>query len=246
MRWGSWKRGRSDSGPGTPGGTAERPSVQTVLGAVAEELTALHGQEWRVDGEQVRGPGRLAVRLGGSADDHPDQVELVFLADTDRPGTAVPDRVAGIGAGSEEAVRRAVEVWAATSGVTMLELVAHNGRFAGHLDPLDQDGLPGWHAIHGGMVGWGTGERHHAVQDWLVRHPVLPALAPALAGPLGRDQLVGVTVFFGGRPGEETAEVLVDGRVHEAASKALAALDWPRPADGEAYARTFVLLVKRA
>ncbi|WP_433425933.1 DUF6348 family protein [Microtetraspora malaysiensis] len=53
--------------------------------------------------------------------------------------------------------------------------------------------------------------------------------------------------FFGGGHGadgsDETAEVRVDGVHHEAASRVLAHLDWPRPADGMSYARTFMLLV---
>ncbi|MGI5489677.1 DUF6348 family protein [Microtetraspora malaysiensis] len=43
----------------------------------------------------------------------------------------------------------------------------------------------------------------------------------------------------------ETAEVRVDGVHHEAASRVLARLGWPRPADGMSYARTFMLLVHR-
>ncbi|KDN87187.1 hypothetical protein KCH_12720 [Kitasatospora cheerisanensis KCTC 2395] len=219
-----------------------------MLGAVADELSALHGEVWRVEGgdePEVRGPGAMAVRLGKPHNTHPHHFDLVFLADRDRPETAVPDCVVGIDGGDHDPVRRGVEVWAATTGVSLIELVAHNGRFAGHLDPRDPDGMPGWHAIHGGMVGWGTGDRYHAVQDWLVRNPLPPALAPALGGDLGRDQLVGVKALFGSGGGEETAEVRVNGEPHPAASAALAALDWPRVAAGHAYARTFVLLVRR-
>ncbi|BAJ27180.1 MULTISPECIES: DUF6348 family protein [Kitasatospora] len=227
---------------------------------MADELSALHGESWRVEGEEVRGPGELAVRLGeipaAVADGDPYRVDLLFLADRNRPETAVPDRVTlfegGVGGGTgsdggdQDPVRRAVEVWASTAGAALIELVAHNGRFAGHLDPADPDGLPGWHAIHGGVVGWGTGKRFHDVQDWLVRNPVLPALAEALGGDLGREQLVGVQVSFGAGGGESRAEVLVHGTPHPAASRALAGLDWPRVAEGDSHARTFVLLVRRA
>ncbi|MGW4807295.1 DUF6348 family protein [Kitasatospora sp. NPDC004272] len=251
MAWGSWWRGRSGTGPGAPGRSAERPSAQAVLGAVADELSALHGEQWRVAGEEVRGPGELAVRLGAPPDGDPHRVDLVFLVDRDRPETAVPDRVTvldggGADGGDQDPVRRGVEVWASTAGAALIELVAHNGRFAGHLDPSDPDGLPGWHAVHGGVVGWGTGKRFHDVQDWLVRNPVLPALAPALGGDLGRDQLIGVQVSFGAGGGGQSAEVLVHGEPHAAASAALAALDWPRVAEGDSYARTFVLLARRA
>ncbi|MEU5382352.1 DUF6348 family protein [Kitasatospora cineracea] len=247
MAWGSWWRGRSGTSPGAPGRSAERPSAQAVLDAVADELSALHGERWRVEGAEVRGPGALAVRPDFSPDGDPDRWDLVFLADRDRPETAVPDRVPWIDGGDQDPVRRGVEVWASTTGAALIELVAHNGRFAGHLDPSDPDGLPGWHAVHGGVVGWGTGRHFHDVQDWLVRNPVLPALAPALGGDLGRDQLVGVQVHFGsGGAGRRVAEVRVHGEPHAAASAALAALDWPQVAEGDAYVRTFVLLVRRA
>ncbi|WP_033211723.1 DUF6348 family protein [Kitasatospora phosalacinea] len=225
---------------------------------MADELSALHGEQWQVEGEEVRGPGALAVRLGGPPDGDPHRLDLVFLVDRDRPETAVPDRVTGIdggpaggsaggpAGGDQDPVRRGIEVWASTAGAALIELVAHNGRFAGHLDPSDPDGMPGWHAVHGGVVGWGTGKRFHDVQDWLVRNPVLPALAPALGEDLGRDQLVGVHVSFGGGADGQRAEVLVHGRPHAAASAALAALGWPRVAEGDSYARTFVLLVRRA
>ncbi|MGI5156638.1 DUF6348 family protein [Microbispora sp. CA-102843] len=61
--------------------------------------------------------------------------------------------------------------------------------------------------------------------------------------------LIGVKAFFGGGHGSdgpsETAEVRVDGLLHEAASRVLAGLGWPRPADGLSYARTFMLFVHR-
>ena len=61
--------------------------------------------------------------------------------------------------------------------------------------------------------------------------------------------MVGVKAFFGGGHGVdgpvETAEVRVDGVHHEAASRVLAGLGWPRPAGGLSYARTFMLFVYR-
>ncbi|MFJ5927396.1 DUF6348 family protein [Kitasatospora sp. NPDC092948] len=218
---------------------------------MADELSALHGEPWRVeeaDGLEVRGPGALAVRIGEPHRTRAEHLDLVFLVDRDRPETAVTDCVNRTRGGEDYPLRRGIELWAATTAVSLIELVAHNGRFAGHLDPHDPDGMPGWHAIHGGTVGWGVGERHHVVQDWLLRNPLLPALAPALGGDLGRDQLVGVKVVFGSRDGMDTADVRVGGEEHAAASAALAALDWPRFAEdepGESYARTFILLVHR-
>jgi hypothetical protein len=102
--------------------------------------------------------------------------------------------------------------------MTVLELMERNGEFATHLGPDDPDGFPGWHAIHGGIIGWGLGERYQTVKDWAMNHPLLPALAPALTRePFERDHLIGVKLFFGSYDGVETAEVRVNGRVHEPA-----------------------------
>jgi len=113
------------------------------------------------------------------------------------------------------------------------------------LGPDDPDGLPGWHAIHSGINGWGVGDEYDAVQMWAARHPLLPRLAPALEGAFDREYLVGIKLIFGGGEGSEVAEVRVGGIRHEAASRALAALDWPRPRSGFSYARAFALLVQR-
>ncbi|WP_405010338.1 DUF6348 family protein [Kitasatospora sp. NBC_01539] len=244
MGLGSWWRGGSAADRRQQRNDGAPLSEQAVLAIVAQQLTELGGERWTVEGALAKGPGSAAVALAAPHGDGPAHLDLSFLLEAGRPEeTAVTDCVAGFGADSEAAVRRAVEIWASTTGVTMLELLAHNGRFAGHIHPADADALPGWHAIHGGIVAWGAGDRHNAVQDWTVAHPLLPQLAPAFADGFGRDALIGVKVFLGGRVGEETAEVRVDGVVHERASKLLLGLDWPRVTEGTAYARTFVLLV---
>lgn len=76
---------------------------------------------------------------------------------------------------------------------------------------------------------------------WLGERELLPALAPALAAELTDPRLNGVKLFFGGRDGDEVAEVRVNGTVCPAASRALGALDWPR-AERFCWARLFVLL----
>ncbi|MFD0531041.1 DUF6348 family protein [Kitasatospora arboriphila] len=113
-----------------------------------------------------------------------------------------------------------------------------------HLHPDDADALPGWHAVHGGIAGWGTGDRHGAVQDWMLARPLLPQLAPAFPDGFDRDRPTGLSLLFGSGASRESAEVRVNGAPHEGASKALLALDWPRVAEGTAFARTFVLLTR--
>ncbi|UBU10160.1 DUF6348 family protein [Nonomuraea gerenzanensis] len=217
-----------------------RPADEVVLGRVAEQLSAATGQHWEVRDGLAEGPGTLAVRLGADHTGSPAHLDLDFVLNLD---TTISDCVTGYGATVEEAVDRAIQMWLGTTGGALLELLVQDGSHAAHFAPGDPDGFPGWHAIHGGIVGWGTGDEHDAVQRWAVQHVLLPHLAPALKGTLEREHLVGVKAFFGGGAGTQTAEVRVNGACHEAGSRALAQLDWPRPAGGVSYARTFVLLV---
>jgi hypothetical protein len=216
-----------------------------VLAIVAERLTELGGRPWRVEGEWAKGPGTTAVALGEEHTGTVGHLDLLFVLNADRPeDTTVVDCVAGYGTTTHDKIHRAVETWATTTAVSLLELLEHKGWLADHLPSHASDGLSGWHAIHGGIIGWGTGEDHGAVRDWAAGHPLLPALAPALAAEgFERDHLIGLKFFFGSHNGTDTAEVRVNGRVSETASQALLGLDWPRCAAGGAYARTFVLLV---
>ncbi|MFC5832737.1 DUF6348 family protein [Nonomuraea insulae] len=217
-----------------------RPADDVVLGMVAERLSAAMGRPWEVRDGIAKGPGTVAVRLGAGHTGGPAHLDLDFVLSADM---AIGDCVAGYGATVEAAVDRAIQVWLGTTGGAVLELLVQDGSHAAHFAPGDPDGLPGWHAIHGGITGWGTGDDHDAVQRWAVQHVLLPHLAPVLKGTFEREHLVGVKAFFGGGEGGETAEIRVDGAYHEAGSRALAELDWPRPADGVSYARTFVLLL---
>ncbi|WP_161714554.1 MULTISPECIES: DUF6348 family protein [unclassified Nonomuraea] len=225
-----------------------RPEDDVILGMIADRLSAAMGRPWQVEGGvagvMAKGPGTLAVMLGDDHSGGPRHLDLDFVLNVDRPGdTTISDCVAGYGGTPEEALDRAVQVWLGTTGSALLELLVQDGSHAGHFGPGDPDGFPGWHAIHGGIIGWGTGDDHEAVQRWAVQHVLLPHLAPALKGTFEREGLIGVKAFFGGGEGTETAEVRVNGAYHETGSRALTELDWPRPEQGLSYARTFVLLV---
>ncbi|MBF8191231.1 hypothetical protein ITP53_37095 [Nonomuraea sp. K274] len=228
----------------------------TVLAMVAGHLSAATGRPWDVGDGMAKGPGTAGVVLGDDHTGSPGHLDLDFVLDVGRPqDTTISDCVAGYGGTTEEAVDRAIQIWLGTTGSALLELLAFRdgpdpatpdgfpGAYAGHFAPDDPDGFPGWHAVHGGIIGWGTGDDHDAVQRWAVGTALLPHLAPALKGTFGRDHLIGVKAFFGGGQGGETAEIRANGAHHEAGSQALAALDWPRPASGLAYARTFILLL---
>ncbi|MEU6714677.1 DUF6348 family protein [Nonomuraea sp. NPDC046802] len=222
----------------------ERPGDDALLGRVAGRLATATGWAWQVEDDRVKGPGTVAVALGDDHTGSADHVDLDFVLNVDRPeDTTIADCVVGYGGTTEEVADRAVGIWLDTTGSAVLELLTQEGRFAAHFGSEDPDGFPGWHAIHGGIVGWGTGDHHDLVQEWAVGHVLLPHLAPALKGTFECGQLVGLKAFFGGGDGREIAEIRVNGVRHEAGSRALAELDWPRPEDGMSYARTFVLLV---
>lgn len=224
-------------------GEARLPE-DVVLGMVAHHLSGAMGKPWRVEGAMAKGPGTVGVVLGEDHTGHPGHLDLDFVLNVDRPeDTTISDCVAGYGSTTEHAVERAIQIWLGTTGSALLELLAQDGSFAGHFAADDPDGFPGWHAIHGGIIGWGAGDDHNAAQRWAADNPLPPKLAPALNGTFERDYLIGIKAFFGGGQGAETAEVRVNGVNHEAATRVLADLDWPRPSDGMSYARTFMLLV---
>lgn len=218
-----------------------------ILDKLAARLAAASQRDWHVDGDVVRGPGTVGVTLGEDHTDEPGHLDLNFVLNLERPDTTtLTDCVMGYGGTVEESVDRAIGTWLDTTGSAVFELLVQDGSFAGHFGADDPRGFPGWHLIHGGIVGWGSGPEREAVQLWAQDHPLAPALAPVLRKDLELTggQLVGIKVFFGGREGADTAEVTVNGEVHETAGAALAELDWPRPVDDLSYARTFLLLVQ--
>jgi hypothetical protein len=263
MGWGSWGRksrdepeGNGGKGDGGNGGSGDggdddfrsadaRLPDAVVLGVVAERLTELSRKPWRVEGSLARGPGSLAVALGEDHTGSAGHLDLVFLLNVDRPDeTDVADCSTGFGGTTLQKVERAVDSWIGTTASTVIELLEQQGRLAEHLPASNPEGYEGWHAIQGGITGWGVGDDHEQVRDWAAEHPLLPALSWALGTEtLPREHLVGIKVFFGSANGQDTAEVRVNGQVSPAASRAILDLPWPRAATGASYARTFALLV---
>ncbi|WP_214108131.1 DUF6348 family protein [Acrocarpospora catenulata] len=222
----------------------ERLPDEVVRRMTALRLSDVTGKPWQVEGSLVKGPGSVAVMLGENHSDHPGHFDLDFVFNVKRPAdTTISDCVVGYGATAEQVADRAIQIWLETTGSALLELLAQDGSLATHMASDHPEGFPGWHVIHGGIIGWGTGENLETVQRWAVGNLLLPRLAPVLSGGFERDYLIGIKAFFGGGEGTETAEIRVNGVHHEAASQVLAGLEWPRPTDGMSYARTFILLV---
>ncbi|MEY9877807.1 hypothetical protein ABH931_007331 [Streptacidiphilus sp. MAP12-33] len=242
MGWGPWGRKKADQAP------EPDPVTLIVLRQLAERLDARSGSPWRVQGDRVHGPGRTAIMVTHEHEGTEGHVDLLVVLDTDRPeATSIPDCVSGFGATREEKLTRAVEMWVSTSGAALLEMLEQRGWHGSRFAPQDPTGFPGWHAVQGGVVGWGVGPEHERAMRWAADQDLLPLVAPALrAEGLPRDELVGVKLFFGSLKGNERAEVRVNGQECPAASAALLAADWPRPAEGGSYARTYAILVHPA
>ena len=88
-----------------------------------------------------------------------------------------------------------------------------------HLDSGDPDGLPGMHVLHGPVLAFGSGDSA-PLRDRAVDNIVLSALRETLL-PRLTGSLHGVKLLFGGRAGDEVAEVRVDHAYDEASSRGL-------------------------
>jgi len=124
-------------------------------------------------------------------------------------------------------------------GWAMVELLEWRGLHGDHYAPGAAGGVPGWHAVQGPACVFGF--ESGPLGDWLAENQLLPTVTDQVV-PRLRDPVVnGVRFFFGGRSGDEVAEVRVNGEPAPDASAALRRLPWPR---GErlAWARCFVLL----
>lgn len=202
---------------------------------VIREMARL-GQQFTVDGALVRGPGTTAVAFR-EHDEHGTggHVDLGYVFQLGRGDAPVIwDCTAGVGGTEVERLDSAVRMWAGTTATAVLSLLSGTG---------EQHGAPalaGWHVVPGPPAVFGADTRPLA--DWLAERDLGPVLAAAELPELTDRQVNGVKLFFGGKAGDDVAEVRVNGTVCQAASAALRALDWPR---GERlrWARLFLLLV---
>jgi hypothetical protein len=239
VTWGSRRdKAGPDSGDDQPSGlTAEEKLV-----LVAERLNEMYGPWTLEPGPVLRGPGEIAIRVGADHTGSPKHLDLNIVLESTRPvETTVSDCATGLAAEPEDAIRRAVGMWADTTMTTVLELFSGRGQFADHFDGTQPGSFPGWHSIAGGVIGWGVGENRGALQRWLLDNPPWAALSPAVTDALDPDNLNGVKVFIAARSGYEIAEVRINGKAHGPATEALNALDWPRTTELSAV-RTFMLL----
>lgn len=217
---------------------------ERVLEMTGIKLGELTGKEWRVQsGQLLKGPGTAGVRLGPRHSDSYRHIDLEFLLNVDRADeTSLPDCATGLAADPQEATRQAIAAWADTTASVALELLEQQGRYATGLGPGVPGGFPGWHAIVGGVSGWGLGEDSTAKQLWVADTCPWTELASVIAAGLTRPFLNGVRLFIGQGGDFEDCEVKINGHLHEPSTAALAAMNWPRTAKMST-AKVFLLLV---
>jgi hypothetical protein len=213
--------------------------MQVIQHSIVREMACL-GREFEIDGDVVRGPGTTAVAVREHADDTGGHVDLGYVLRLgDGAGPVVWDCTAGLGRTEEERLANAVRMWRTTTASAMVELLEWRGVHGDHFAPGAAGGVPGWHAVQGPACVFGF--ESEPLGDWLAEHQLLPTVTAEILSRLREPVLNGVRFFFGGRSGDEVAEVRVNGEPAPDASAALRRLDWPR---GErlAWARCFVLL----
>jgi hypothetical protein len=216
----------------------------TTREAFVEALNQLR-PGWVMAGDAIVGPDGAVVRFGerhvSEVVGHLD-VQFVLNDNASQP-IELWDCVSGYGETPVDRARFAAQLWAQTTASALLEFkYSGTGEFAGHYHGDDADGFSGWHAIHGGIAGFGGTDRPSKLQEWWLTNPVLPALARALDDLLHeREGPFGLKILFGG---DGIAEVRVNGEVHDGASSTLASLPWPR-LDPPNFVRSYVVLAHR-
>lgn len=213
-----------------------------VRSALVTELTALGG-EWVDDGEAILGPRATSVIVDSRHEAGPGHADIGFCVD--RHGGSVPMIWDCASGGSGEplgAARTCAQIWAKTTAPTVFELLSQQGQFADHSHGDATLGLPGWHSIHGPVLGYGRDDAT-PLQQWCLENPPIPLIADELSRALSGDSLHAVKFLLGAFGDESIAEVRIDGERDEPCSDALLALSWPR--DPVQVARFFVLFVHR-
>jgi len=210
---------------------------------VARRLSELQGQQWQATDRAVLGPGTFAVAVEWASHGEDRHIDPGFVWNRENPDVPVTwDCAAGWGDSDAERAANGIDVWIRTTAPALLEVLAQDGSFAEHLPPGDEMGLPNWHVVHGPIAGMGATEGVRRLQQWVIDHPLLPALADEVIRDLDRPYLNGVKFIFGSSSDGDIAEVRINSMHSKSASESLRRLTWPRSRQ-MSWVRTFVVLL---
>jgi hypothetical protein len=245
----SWIRRAGRSAPKAGGSPQDRLSDLEFLALVREALETIAPRVTK--GATLKGSSLVSPRgwVLGMAPPHRDghHYDVVVFPEVDTsPGAGYQDGLpcfldCAVAATGDP--RDAAMAWALTAGSCFLELVDQRGRFAEHVGPDEERGVPGFHAIASAEAGYGLDQGEldrlqEALHEANVLHRIVDVLAPELESPYFN----GIKLFYGGKPGAMQCEVRINGERDEAASAAMAALGLPEPTVFTAV-RAFALLV---
>lgn len=179
-------------------------------------------------GESVGEPGAWSVMLLPNHGGDPAHFEIGFVPSaTAAEHPVILDDLTGFGV-ADRTVAHVLHLWRQTSGACFLEMITRRGRFAAHLDGGGSIGVPGWHTIASGVIGYGPDdEANAALQGAMLRGKALHRLGDLLRPLLDRPANNGIKLLYRQAGPTVTADVSVNGVADEAASRALAELDWP-------------------
>jgi hypothetical protein len=195
---------------------------------------------WSAEGNGVHGPRNVGVELTDFHHEYgPGHVDIGFvLGCKSQNCQTIWDCVSGYGSSVLERVQSAAHVWVTCTAPVFLELIfSGRGDYAEHYHAADPEGLRGWHAIHGPILGIGQ-EGAEILQKWWLENPLLPLISRNTKNSDFGDLRYphGIKLLFGG---EDVAEVRIDGMRHEPASQALLLEKWPRVA--RSFVRGYIL-----
>jgi hypothetical protein len=197
---------------------------------------------WTQTPAAIVGPGGVRVTLTERHSlDNDEHVDAEVLVPSPRgdPVTFV-DCVSGFGSTPQARARFAAHLWSQTTGAACLEFAySLRGAFADHYRGSDPGSFTNWHVIAGAIIGFGNSENAGVLQQWWLSNPVLPSVAAASSRLSDTPVPQGLKILFGG---DGVAEVRIDGECHDAASRAVGSLPWPR-LNPTAFVRSYVILL---
>jgi Family of unknown function (DUF6348) len=159
----------------------------------------------------------------------PSHFDIGFTVES---SDVIADCISGTGP-LKDAVAQVLDVWAQTSAACFLQLVSPGS------EPALSSDIPGWASVVSDVMGYGADAE--ALVSALRSREVLRELSLTLP----RDRRNGIKVYLHRTPAETTAEVRVNGTVDAAATRALAAMEWPE-VKAAATARFYAVAVRPA